>query len=74
MNSILFAHADYIFALAEYIISTVEYMFALGNKDFFIINKLLTYYNIYIYTEDIFFLFLWMLPLPETSGSINLNY
>lgn len=24
MNSILFAHADYIFALAEYIISTVE--------------------------------------------------
>ena len=48
MNSILFAHADYIFAHAEYIISTVEYMFALGNKDFFIINKLLTYYNIYI--------------------------
>lgn len=30
MNSILFAHADYIFALAEYIIFDVEYMFAVG--------------------------------------------
>lgn len=30
MNSILFAHADYIFARGEHIISAVEYMFAAG--------------------------------------------
>ena len=47
MNSILFAHADYIFAHAEYISPPSNICSPWANKDFFIVNKLLTYYNIY---------------------------